>query len=231
MTKPTLCFLGGTHAAHHLEAAARVKGFEMRAPEAADVIFFARDTPTDALGQRDLQTIREDVGDVRSLRHATLVLTSAVPPGFTRSLGIKRIFHQAETLRIKDAAERAAKPEMMIVGCDDPSCVLPPAYDAYLKSWACPVLLMTWEEAEFAKIAINSYLIAQVATTNMLAKLAWKARASWPVIADVLRHDKRIGAHAYLEPGKWEKSTHLMRDYATLCDIRRDIDSPWKREL
>ena len=143
-----------------------------------------------------------------------IVLTSQVPPGFTRSIGIQ--WHQAETLRIKDAFERAFYPEMFIVGGDGE---IPAAYREYLEAFNCPILRMSLEEAEFSKIAINTFLAAQVDTTNRLAKAAEKVGAKWERIAEVLRHDGRIGRHAYLEPGRWEDSPHLLRDAATLREL------------
>lgn len=210
-----LCFLGGTHAAHHLAKAAWSKGFDIiDAPEHAELVFVSLDTPTDEAGNRDLDAVRQLADSVRDVS-APVVLTSAVPPGFTRNLGMD-IWHQAETLRMKDAEFRAANPEMLIVGNPDPSADIPDAYLAYLMAFKCPILRMTWEEAEFAKIAINACLASQVETTNRLAAAAAKVGASWDRIANVLKHDRRIGLHAYLEPGRWQDSRHLLRDMWTL---------------
>jgi UDPglucose 6-dehydrogenase len=78
---------------------------------------------------------------------------------------------------------------------------------------------MTWEDAEFTKIAINTFLAAQVDTTNRLAAAAKMVGANWGAIACALRYDARIGPKAYLQPGRWEDSRHLMRDHVTLCEI------------
>lgn len=210
-----LCFLGGTHAAHHLAKAAWSKGFDIiDAPEHAELVFVSIDTPTDEVGNRDLDAVRQLAESVRDVS-VPVVLTSAVPPGFTRSLWMD-IWHQAETLRMKDAEFRAANPEMLIVGSDTGFEDLPTAYRAYLGAFRCEILRMTWEEAEFAKIAINACLASQVETTNRLAASAVKVGASWERIANVLKHDRRIGPHAYLEPGRWQNSRHLLRDMRTL---------------
>ena len=78
---------------------------------------------------------------------------------------------------------------------------------------------MSWEDAEFAKIAINMFLASQVDTTNRLAAAAAKVSADWGKIAVVLAHDQRIGPHAYLTPGRWQDSLHLLRDAVTLEEI------------
>lgn len=212
-----IAFLGTSHASQHLSRAAHDKGFPLVGPADADLIFVSEDTPTNERGVRDLDVIRQFVRQAQEYGKP-IVLTSAVPPKFTRGLGID-IYHQAETLRIRDAAERAAHPEMLIVGCKDPSAPIAEPYRKYLNAWGCPVLKMTWEEAEFAKVAINCFLAAQVECTNELAQAAQRIGASWDVIAKVLKHDRRIGRHAYTEPGDWKASRHLVRDMRTLLEI------------
>ena len=214
-----ICFLGESHAAQHLSKAAQDKGFELCGlSQSPDLVFVSEDTPTDENGVRDLEPIISLVQTALSQK-APIILTSQVYPGFTRACGNDRIFHQAETLRIKDAAERAAYPEMMIVGCADPKAPLPEAYGEYLRAFQCPVLKMTYESAEFAKMAINRFLISQVETTNELSSLAEKCGADWNDIKTVLQHDARIGPKAYLDPGRWQDSKHLLRDYVTLKSL------------
>lgn len=210
-----ICFLGGTHAAHHLAKAAWSKGFDIIwDPDHAELVFVSIDTPTDEIGNRDLDAVRQLADSVRGL-DVPVVLTSAVPPGFTRSLGMD-IWHQAETLRMMDAEFRASYPEMLIVGSKTGFEGLPTTYRTYLEAFGCPILRMTWEEAEFSKIAVNCFLAAQVDATNWIAAAAAKVGASWEQIAIVLKHDRRIGPHAYLEPGRWQDSRHLLRDMRTL---------------
>ena len=206
-------FLGSSHAAHHLAAAAIKRGNEVTFNiQQADVVFVSEDTPTDDLGARDMKPILELL-DIAIHVGKPIVLTSQVEPGFTRSLGIEKIHHQAETLRIKDAEERAYSPDYIAVGGKAP---IPEAYFRYLFSFGCPVIRMSWEEAEFSKIAVNMMLAAQVDATNWLAKAAAHYGADWKNVAVALAHDKRIGKEAYLTPGRWQDSKHLMRDFRTL---------------
>lgn len=211
-------FYGESHAAQHLRSAAE----QRRVPvtndvRCADIVFVSEDTPTDASGKRDLRPIIAYLTEARQTGRP-IVLTSQVPPGFTRSLGYPNIYHQAETLRIKDAMERALAPEQHIVGCKTYQSydLLPVGYRQYLEAFNCPVQIMTYEDAEFAKIAINMFLAAQVDTANRLAKAAEFAGAHWWTVAQALKLDKRIGAHAYLTPGCWQDSLHLLRDHYTL---------------
>lgn len=221
-----ICFLGTSHAAQHLSTAAGEKGFELVGLNDDPIlIFVSEDTPTDEHGIRDVRPIHSLAFQaLNSTRHISVIITSQVEPGFTRQLGpssLPRLFHQAETLRIKDAAERALHPEMMIVGCANPDKPLPEAYEKYLMAFSCPVLTMSYESAEFAKIAINAFLISQVETTNMLSRLAARCGADWNQVKRALQNDSRIGPNAYLEPGNWMDSKHLLRDYVTLFDIAK----------
>lgn len=213
-----IAFLGTSHAAEHLRDAARDKGLDVTdQPNVADVIFVSQDTITDDAGNRDLRFVRDLVVNAR-IYGKPIVITSQVTPGFTRVFNSPSIYHQAETLRIKDAKERAAHPEQLIVGCMHYQGIdmLPAVYRNYLEAFNCPVQIVSYEDAEFAKIAINMMLAAQVDMTNKLSAAALKVGALWPCVAVILRTDKRIGPHAYLEPGRWQDSKHLLRDHVTL---------------
>lgn len=206
-------FLGQSHAAWHLRWACRQKWIPTTDHILdADLIFVSEDTPTDEFGNRDLGPIHELLKIAVKVKRP-IVLTSQVPPGFTRSLCIEQIWHQAETLRIKDAFLRAIHPEYIAVGGE---AELPKVYNDYLLTFNCPVLRMSWEEAELSKIAVNMMLAAQVDFTNRLSKVAERVGADWEKVAGALRHDSRIGPHAYLTPGRWEDSKHLLRDAITL---------------
>lgn len=211
-----ISFVGKSHAAQHLALGAAYRGIDVVPCGEGELTFVSEDTPTDEEGNRDLKLIREMVEFAKTLGKP-VILTSAVPPGFTRSLGFD-LWHQAETLRMKDAKYRAVNPEVLIVGGPMP---IPDAYREYLDAFKCPVLLMGWEEAEFAKVAINMVLAAQVETTNRLAAAAKSVGAGWGTVSLALKHDKRIGMHSYLEPGRWQDSKHLLRDSVTLAEIER----------
>lgn len=213
----TICFVGDSHAPKVLAAAALVRGFDVTAdPEEADLVFISQDTPTDVNGVRDVSSIKAIVATVFGKTQGTVVLTSQVEPGFTRELGLP-IFYMAETLRIKDAMARALEPEQFIIGKGAMSEELPQSLvDYMIVHKRARVHEMLYEDAEFAKIAINNFLVAQVECTNRLATAASAAGANWRHIATVLHADRRIGPHAYLDPGRWQDSRHLLRDHVTL---------------
>ena len=212
-----LAFVGTSHAAFHLRKAAEEKGFQIVPVGEADVVFISEDTPIAADGTRDEAPIRRLV-HAAAFTSGTIVVTSQVTPGFTRNLRMD-CYCQTETLRMKDAEERARKPEMMIVGCEDIEVPLPEAYVEYLWAFGCPILRTTLEEAEFSKIAFNMALAMQVDYANRMKAACDKIGADWDVVKQVVHGDKRIGPHAYLDPGRWQDSLHLLRDAVTLKAI------------
>jgi UDPglucose 6-dehydrogenase len=149
---------------------------------------------------------------------AVLVVLCQVPPGFTRALPLPqdRLYYQVETLVFGQALERAFRPERFIVGCAAPQRPLPAAYRTFLEAFGCPILPMRYESAELAKIAINCCLVASVSAANTLAELCEKIGADWSEISPALRLDRRIGAHAYLNPGLGIAGGNLERDLATV---------------
>lgn len=217
----TIAIVGTSHAPQIFTQACVAKDLLLGSVEVATLVLVCEDTPVTEGGGRDLRSIHWLIDDVaqRTRPDATLVITSQVPPGFTRALGYAGIYHQSETLRIKDALDRALNPEQMIVGCQDPSAPLPAPYLTFLKAFDCPIHQVSYETAEFSKIAINMMLAAQVDRTNELSRAAEKCGADWSRVRNILQHDRRIGPHAYLTPGRWQDSQHLLRDWVTLQEL------------
>ncbi len=150
---------------------------------------------------------------------AILVIYCQVTPGFTRQIKWPNVYYHVETLRMKDAMERAINPDRIIIGSIDGA--IDGLLLQYLRAYNCPILPMSYESAELAKIAINIYLAAQVSTTNTLCEVAETIGADWNEIIPALQSDARIGIEAYLHPG-FGLSQHLERD---LKEIHGIIDN------
>ncbi|MEE8536281.1 MAG: nucleotide sugar dehydrogenase [Kiloniellales bacterium] len=187
---------------------------------ACDLVYLSADVATDDAGQSDLRPIRELGASAAGVLAdgAVLVVLCQVPPGFTRALDVDpaRRYCQVETLVIGDAVARASEPERFILGCADPAAPLAPALQDYLGAFGCPILGMDYESAELAKIAINMCLVASIGVANTMAELCEKLGADWSQIVPALRLDRRIGAHAYLQPGLGLAGGNLERDLATV---------------
>jgi UDPglucose 6-dehydrogenase len=192
-----------------------------------DVLYIAADVPTDDEGHSDLAPIMALVDRVsRHLRDgAVLVVLCQVPPGFTRAIARvahDRLVYQVETLVFGRAVERALNPERFIVGCAEPAQPLPARYREVLDAFGCPILPMRYESAELAKISINFCLVASVTVANVLAELSESIGADWAEIVPALRLDRRIGPHAYLNPGLGIAGGNLERDLRTVLDLAEE---------
>jgi UDPglucose 6-dehydrogenase len=212
-----------------------------------ELVFVALDVPTDDDDQSDLAPVRDLLRATwPSLGPAcSVVVLSQVRPGFMRSIAGSidaggaapdaRLFYQVETLIFGAAIERALHPERYIVGAARPDAPLPAPYRDWLDSFACPVLVMRYESAELAKIAINCFLVSSVATTNTLAEICEAVGAEWSEIAPALRLDRRIGPHAYLAPGLGIAGGNLERDLATVQGLAAEhgtdarVVAAWQR--
>ena len=190
-----------------------------------DIVYISVDIPTDDNGVSDLAPIRSmiDKATAKMRADAVLVVLCQVPPGFTRSVEWPetQLFYQVETLVFGRAVDRALHPERFILGCARPLQPVEPRLLCHLEAFACPILPMCYESAELAKISINMFLVASVTTANTLAELCGQVGADWADIVPSLRLDKRIGKHAYLNPGLGIAGGNLERDLATVISYAK----------
>jgi UDPglucose 6-dehydrogenase len=197
------------------------------------LVIVARDVPTDEANASDPAVVLRLLdAAVPHLQHGvTLAVMSQVPTGFTRRLAERirsqrpdlqfRLYYWVETLIFGDAVARYLKPERIIVGAADAAAPLPPALEAGLRRFGCPILPMAYESAELTKTAINLYLCAAVTYANTLSDLCERVGADWTEIMPALRLDRRIGPAAYIRPGLGIAGGNLERDMVTLrrlCD-------------
>jgi UDPglucose 6-dehydrogenase len=187
-----------------------------------DLVIIALDTHTDASGIVDLSYLEGLVEVVLNGIDSEIpvILMSQVPPGFTRRIGKGRgyFFYQVETLIFGDGLRRALEPERYIFGYDEGQTI-PDAIQVWHAAGNCPVIAMSLESAELAKMSINTFLAAQLMTTSTLAELAANIGADWEDIAKTLRLDRRIGSNSYLTPGMGIGGTNIKRDLVGLKQI------------
>lgn len=207
-------FVGSGHLATTSTEAAKIKGFTVSSQiEECDIVFIAPDRPGDVSPQEavdsTLPRLKED---------AVLVILCQVEPKFTRTVRwpAHLLYYQVETLKVNDEAlERALNPERIIIGHGHGHAPIDRRLFDFNLSFHCPIYCVSYESAELTKIAINLYLVAQLETTNTLAKVAKKIGAQWDDIIPALKTDKRIGQFAYLKPGNGI-GPHLQRDVDTI---------------
>jgi UDPglucose 6-dehydrogenase len=188
------------------------------------LVFYALDIRTNERNESDAGPLTALIGATAPAlgMGSTAVVMSQVRPGYTRELAARQgtpagaWYYQVETLIFGAAVQRAMEPERYMIGASDPAAPLPEAYRAWLAAFGCPLLVMRYESAELAKIAINFFLVSSVSTTNTLAELCEAIGADWGEIAPALRLDRRIGPHAYLKPGLGIAGGNLERDLVTV---------------
>jgi len=190
-----------------------------------DIVYISVDVPTDEKGMSDLSPVEEmiNIATTQMNTDAILVILCQVPPGFTRKLTwpAKQLYYQVETLIFGCAVDRALNPERFIIGTADPKESLAADFSTFLASFDCPILPMRYESAELAKISINMFLVASVTTSNTLAEICENIGADWFEIIPALRLDKRIGQHAYLNPGLGIAGGNLERDIRTVLNFSK----------
>jgi UDPglucose 6-dehydrogenase len=192
-------------------------------------VYYSSDVNTDNKGNSDKKELKNNLEKlILNLEiNIPLIILSQVPPGFTRKyLKIKNnIYYQVETLIFGEAIFRALNPERFIVGVKNSDDSLPISINQFLEAFNCPILIMNYESAELAKIAINCYLASSVSTTNTLAEISNKIGANWDDIVPTLRLDRRIGKYAYLSPGLGLAGGNIERDLNTIEVIGNKISS------
>jgi UDPglucose 6-dehydrogenase len=195
------------------------------------LVFFSLDIPTNERNESDLSRLDALIEKtVPALsKGATAVVLSQVRPGYMRALldraklSPETWFYQVETLVFGAAVKRAMEPERYIIGAAVPTASLPVPYDKWLSAFECPRLVMRYESAELAKIAINLFLVSTVSTTNTLAEICEAIGADWAEIAPAMKFDRRIGPYAYLKPGLGIAGGNLERDLVTVKSLAKEF--------
>ncbi len=189
-----------------------------------DLIYIAKDIPTDDQGFSNLKPIHEliEVASKYFSKDSIIIILCQVAPGFTRELSKEleqSLYYQVETLIFGDAINRALRPERYIVGKVDNLHELSPTYLRVLETFGCPIIQTTFESAELAKLAINLYLASSITTTNSLAEICESIGADWNQIVPALRLDERIGSKSYVQPGLGISGGNIERDIASIINL------------
>jgi len=189
-----------------------------------DLIYITKDVVTDEQSKSSLSEIYEIITKLSAILRpkTTIVILSQVPPGFMRNLSSEFDFdfvYQVETLIFGKAVARALNPEQFIIGVASKSKDISLRHKELLDSFHVPIILMNYESAELTKIAINMFLAASISTTNSLAEICEHIGANWSDIKLALQLDKRIGEHAYLNPGLGISGGNLERDVVNIIGI------------
>jgi UDPglucose 6-dehydrogenase len=198
------------------------------AVEGAEAVYVTFDTPVDENDRSDITPIVSAVDAIVAAaaqipRGVLIVVMSQVPAGTLAQLQARfadapalsaRLIYQPENLRLGRALETFLAPDFLVVGAADPD----DAQDflRFYRAIETHALPMSWESAELSKHAVNAFLASSISFANELADLAEVSGADVREVMQVLRHDRRIGPQAFLDPGPGFSGGTLARDVQTL---------------
>lgn len=210
---------------------------------ASDISFVIVPTPSDERGAFSLQYARYAFKALgRALRakddYHVVVLTSTVLPGATR-YGLLPILEEESGKKCGRDFGLCYNPEFIALGTVirdflNPDFYLLGEFDS--RSGDCleqvhrrvsqnnaPVKRMTIENAELAKIAVNSFVTIKISFANMLAEFCEKLPGgNVDVVSDALGMDKRIGRR-YLTGGFGFGGPCFPRDNVALDFMGREL--------
>lgn len=214
--------------------------------EDTEVSFIVVPTPSDGDGRFSNDYVREAVeyiGErlaVTSTWH-TVVVCSTMMPGSTasdicptlerasgrmvgQSVGL---CYSPEFIALGTVIRDMQNPDLVLIGAQDPRSI-----SDLLAVSASYVVdepqhhILTWTEAELAKIAVNTYVTMKIAFTHTIVGLAeelWDCDAR--NVLDAIGDDSRIGPR-YLQPGGAFGGPCFPRDNSAFVSLGRQLGRP-----
>lgn len=198
-----------------------------------DYIFIALDTPVNENDEIDLTSLNKLFDSVvkYSTRKSTIIISSQVPVGTTRSLigrlkSKTKVIYFPENLRLGHAISDFLKPSRIVLGTDESNTV-----EVFLRDFPIfggGVLRMSIESAEMLKHALNSYLALNVSFSSELCDLCELLGANAKDVILGLKSDPRISPKAPIDPGLGFAGGTLGREIKTLINLSSKYSYPAK---
>jgi UDPglucose 6-dehydrogenase len=196
-----------------------------------DVVWLTFDTPVNDRDESDVKPILSCIREITPyLQNDCLVAVSSQIPAGTSATIVKLIrkrrpnlsFHYVyspENLRLGEAVECFLNPGRIVVGADDDEGF--ERMESIFGGIQADLVRMSPASAEMAKHALNSFLATSISFINDIADTCEKVGADVSDVTKALRSDKRIGQHAFLNPGFGFSGGTLGRDLVALKAIAR----------
>jgi len=198
---------------------------------AAELVFLAVGTPSDAQGRADLTYLQAAADQLAEhLSPETLVvIKSTVPVGTNAMLAARlaqaagrlcRVASNPEFLKEGAAIHDFRFPDRVVVGVRDPADaeLLRLLYEPFLRS--SKLLVMSPESAELTKYAANAMLAARISFMNEIAAIAQASGADIGDIRAGIGSDGRIGT-AFLYAGVGYGGSCFPKDVRELAGMAR----------
>ena len=209
----------------------------------SDVSFVVVPTPSDRAGMFSLQYARyafHEIGCALKEKddNHLVVLTSTVAPGSTRQVLIpelesssgKRcgrdfgVCYSPEFIALGSVIHNFLNPDFTLIGEFNQECgdILENCYAQIVEN-AAPCKRMSLENAELAKLAVNTFVTTKIAYANMLAELCEHLPGGdVDVVSDAVGSDSRIGRR-YLTGGLGFGGPCFPRDNIALSAFGRHM--------
>ncbi|MEI6810106.1 MAG: nucleotide sugar dehydrogenase, partial [bacterium] len=208
-----------------------------------DLTFVIVPTPSDERGAFSLQyaaTAFRDIGQALASKkdYHNVVLTSTVLPGATRH-GLMPIIeresgkkcgrdfglcYSPEFIALGSVIRDFLNPDFTLIGEIDEraGAQLETCYQGIMENKP-PCRRMSFENAELAKIAVNSYVTMKITFANMLANICERIQGGdIDVVTSALGTDKRISRH-YLKGALGYGGPCFPRDNVALSFVARSV--------
>lgn len=189
----------------------------------AHAVFIAVPTPSHVhSGAYTLGAMTEAINDVgywikqhrlqRSPHAQIVVIVSTVNPGdmsstisplLTRAAGGPvGVVYSPEFIALGNVFEGMESPDFVLLGCEEKyqGKLFEDVVTTVIES-GTPILSTTWQNAELAKIAINSFVTMKISFANMIGRLCETFEGgNADAVTQIIGSDHRIGS-SYLKPG------------------------------
>jgi len=200
----------------------------------AEFVFIAIDTPVNSHDEPELQEVLEAGRNIGQFRSGDIVLcvASQVPVGTSERLAdiVRKeksayrcdLAYIPEFLRLGEAVETFFHADRFIVGSKEPK-VAERVAELY-RPLKRPIVVTGLRSAEMAKHASNTYLATAISFVNEISDLCDRVGADVSEVVKGMKFDRRIGAHAYLNPGLGFAGGTLGRDICALQELGRQYN-------
>ncbi len=194
-----------------------------------DFVFLAIDTPVGAKDRSDLSPITEAVNALANRVPGKYVLcvTSQVPVGTCASIRAVinagraepaiPVVYVPEFLRLGSALETFRQADRFVIGADDPGVARRVA--SLYEPLKRPIYSTTVVSAEMAKHASNAFLATSISFINEISNLCEETGADVTEVTRILKMDRRIGPHAFLDAGLGYAGGTLGREVQALREL------------
>lgn len=193
----------------------------------AEFAFVSADTPVGPDDAPDLEPVVQLARELRdaATRKLVLVVTAQVPIGTTHRLAAivsesgfaASPSYVPEFLRLGTAVTSFVHADRFVIGADDEEVAS--RVGALFAPLGRPTITMGVRSAELAKHAANAFLATSISFINEIADVAAHVDADVTDVVAALKLDKRIGPHAFLQPGLGFGGGTLARELRALQQL------------